>query len=81
VAASAAAPATAVEEDVEFAEPDEEVVPPATADSPQVREAWLQRIRELAKAGRLDDARASLREFRHRYPGVALPDDVRALGE
>jgi len=77
----AAAPATATERDVEFAEPDEEVVPPATADSPQVRDAWLQRIRELARAGRLDDARASLREFRHRYPGVALPDDLRALGE
>ena len=62
-------------------EPDEEVVPPATADSPQVRDAWLQRIRELARTGRLDEARASLREFRHRYPGVALPDDLRALGE
>jgi resuscitation-promoting factor RpfA len=80
-ARKAAAPATATEHDVEFAEPDEEVVPPATADSPQVRDAWLQRIRELAKAGRLDDARASLSEFRHRYPGVVLPDDLRALGE
>jgi hypothetical protein len=80
-ARKAAAPATATEQDVEFAEPDEEVVPPATADSPQVRDAWLQRIRELAKAGRLDDARASLREFRHRYPGVVLPGDLRALGE
>ena len=79
-AAAAAAP-VANQDQVEFAEPDEEVVPPATADSPQVREAWLQRIRELAKAGRLEDARASLREFRHRYPGAVLPDDVRALGE
>jgi resuscitation-promoting factor RpfA len=79
--ATAPATATVPENDVEFAEPDEEVVPPATADSPQVRDAWLQRIRELAKSGRLDDARASLREFRHRYPGVALPQDLRALGE
>ena len=80
-ARKAAAPATATGHDVESAEPDEEVVPPATADSPQVRDAWLQRIRELARAGRLDDARASLREFRHRYPGVVGPDDLRALGE
>jgi resuscitation-promoting factor RpfA len=80
-ARKAAAAPVSNQDQVEFAEPDEEVVPPATAASPQVREAWLQRIRELAKAGRLEDARASLREFRHRYPGVVLPDDVRALGE
>lgn len=78
--AQAARPA-AVVADMESAEPDEEVVPPATAASPQVRDAWLQRIRELARAGRIADARASLREFRHRYPGFALPDDLRALGE
>ncbi|WP_305037357.1 hypothetical protein [Lysobacter sp. CFH 32150] len=62
-------------------EADEEVVPPATADSPQVREAWLQRIRELAEAGKTDEARASLREFRHRYPAHTLPEDLRALAE
>lgn len=78
---AAAAVAADTVDEVEFAEPDEEVVPPATADSPQVREAWLQRIRELAKAGRVEEARASLREFRHRYPGTALPDDLRALVE
>jgi hypothetical protein len=80
-ARKAAAAAAEAADEVEFAEPDEEVVPPATADSPQVREAWLQRIRELAKAGRFDEARASLREFRHRYPGDVLPDDLRALDE
>ena len=58
-----------------------EDVPPATADSPEVREAWLQRIRELAKAGNTDDARASLHEFVHRYPNHPLPDDLRALLE
>ena len=80
-AAKAAAAAEVVRDELDSAEPDEEVVPPATADSPQVRDAWLQRIRELAKAGRIDEARTSLREFRHRYPGYALPDDLRALGE
>ncbi len=78
-AAPAVAPAPAQE--IESAEPDEDVVPPMTADSPQVRQAWLQRIRELARAGHVEDARASLREFRHRYPGATLPDDLRALDE
>ena len=59
-------------------EPDAEV-PPATADSPDVREAWLQRIRELAAEGQTDAARASLKEFVHRHPDVPLPDDLRAL--
>jgi hypothetical protein len=58
-----------------------EDVPPATADSPEVREAWLQRIRELGKAGNADDARASLEEFVRRYPNHPVPDDLRALLE
>jgi TolA-binding protein len=58
-----------------------EDVPPATADSPEVREAWLQRIRELAEAGNTADARASLQEFVRRYPNHPLPDDLRALLE
>ena len=58
--------------------PDEDV-PPATVASPIVRDAWLARIRELAADGRIDEARASLREFRVRYPGYLLPDDLRAL--
>jgi hypothetical protein len=49
--------------------------------SPQARDAWLARIRELLVAGKLDAARASLREFRHRYPDAPLPDDLRALGQ
>jgi hypothetical protein len=56
-----------------------EDVPPATADSPAVRDAWLQRIRELQAAGRTDEARASLREFALRYPDDPLPDDLRPL--
>ena len=58
-----------------------EDVPPATADSPEVRDAWLQRIRELAMTGYADDARASLREFVRRYPDHPLPDDLRTLLE
>ncbi len=54
-------------------------VPPATADAPAVREAWLQRIRELADAGDIEAARASLQEFVHRYPAFSLPEDLRAL--
>jgi hypothetical protein len=65
----------------QFAEPDEEVVPPATADSPQVREAWLKRIRELVHDGHVEQARESLHAFRARYPGVVVPEDLRALGE
>ncbi len=57
----------------------EEDIPPATADAPEVRDVWLQRIRELAAVGRLDDARASLHEFIRRYPDYPLPDDLRAL--
>jgi hypothetical protein len=59
----------------------EEDVPPATADSPAVREAWLRRIRELQAAGRIDEARASLAEFMHRHPGHPLPDDLKPLAE
>lgn len=75
-AASSTAASTATQSrDDAFAED----VPPATADSPEVREAWLQRIRELAEAGDTDDARASLQEFVRRYPNHPVPDDLRAL--
>ena len=56
-------------------------VPPATMTSPEARDAWLARIRELLAAGKPDAARASLREFTHRYPDARLPDDLRALGQ
>ena len=54
-------------------------VPPATADSPAVRDAWLQRIRGLVDDGDVAAARASLREFVRRYPTFARPEDLRAL--
>ena len=59
-------------------EPDEEV-PPATADAPEVREAWLRRIGELLKQGKAEDAKASLAEFRRRYPDAVLPPELRKL--
>ena len=58
--------------------PDEDV-PPATVDSPAVREAWLSRIEELLELGRQDEARASLTEFRRRYPHAPLPPALRTL--
>lgn len=74
---AAAAANAAAEEGVPRAVLDEE--PPATADSPQVRDAWLQRIRELLSAGETEAARNSLAEFRKRYPKYALPEDLRRI--
>jgi outer membrane protein assembly factor BamD (BamD/ComL family) len=54
-------------------------VPPATVASPEVRDAWLARIRALVAAGQVDEARMSLHEFQRRYPAYVLPDDLRAL--
>jgi len=76
--AAAAADAAAVD-GIPRAVLDEE--PPATADSPQVRDAWLQRIRELLSAGETDAARNSLAEFRRRYPNYALPEDLKPLAK
>jgi len=74
-----APPADADEDATDAADAPDADVPPATAASPQVRDAWLARIRELAADGRADEARASLAEFRHRYPAFAIPDDLRPL--
>jgi hypothetical protein len=80
-AAARAAHEARVREEPAFAEADEEVVPPTTADSPDVRDAWLARIRELLRNGDPDAARESLRAFRARYPAHVLPEDLRALDE
>lgn len=53
--------------------------PPVSADSPEFRQAWLQRIRALIAKGDTDAARDSLQEFRRRYPDVELPEDLRKL--
>ncbi|MEN4904688.1 hypothetical protein [Luteimonas sp. TWI1437] len=57
----------------------EDDAPPASADAPEVREAWLARVRELLDAGDIGAARASLAEFHRRHPQAELPPDLRAL--
>jgi hypothetical protein len=54
-------------------------VPPATADSPAVRDAWLQRIQALVDEGDVEGAKTSLRAFVLRYPDYTLPENLRAL--
>jgi hypothetical protein len=53
--------------------------PPVSADSPEFRQAWLQRIRELLAKGEQAWARESLREFKRRYPDAELPEDLKPL--
>jgi resuscitation-promoting factor RpfA len=53
--------------------------PPLSADAPEVRQAWLQRIRRLVAEGKTEAARESLAEFRRRYPTAELPDDLKKL--
>ncbi|MEO8441055.1 MAG: hypothetical protein ABI547_01070 [Betaproteobacteria bacterium] len=40
-------------------------------------EKWLERIEELRRQGKLDESRASLVEFRKRYPDYRLPESLR----
>jgi resuscitation-promoting factor RpfA len=53
--------------------------PPVSADSPEFRQAWLQRIRNLFAKGQADAGRTSLQEFRRRYPDSELPDDLKKI--
>ncbi len=53
--------------------------PPVSADSPEFRQAWLQRIRALIAKGDSEAARDGLQEFRRRYPDLELPEDLRKL--
>ncbi len=53
--------------------------PPVSADSPEFRQAWLQRIRSHIAKGEQTEALGSLQEFRRRYPDVELPEDLRKL--
>jgi hypothetical protein len=75
------ASATAAEAMPESGYGDEPVdaMPPATADAPGVRDAWLLRIRTLVDDGRIAEGRRSLRAFAERYPDYPLPEDLRAL--
>jgi hypothetical protein len=80
-AARASAFPSAVEQDREQSASDEpyDAMPPATADAPEVRDAWLLRIRALIDAGDIAAGRASLHAFTQRYPDYPLPEDLRAL--
>lgn len=40
-------------------------------------EAWLERIRDLAEAGELDEARQEMRNFRDAYPSASIPIGIR----
>ena len=40
---------------------------------------WLSRVRKLHAADRIEEARASLREFRRQYPGHTIPSDLAPL--
>jgi hypothetical protein len=53
--------------------------PPVSADSPEFRQAWLQRIRAQLARGETAAATESLQAFRRRYPDVELPEDLRKL--
>ncbi|MBJ6981020.1 hypothetical protein [Luteimonas sp. MC1572] len=77
-AKAAPAPPPPVEDDHAYDQPLDDA-PPASADAPEVREAWLARIRELVAEERYAEARASFDEFRRRYPDVAVPRDLRVL--
>lgn len=65
--------------DAGFVDDPEQYVPPAMVDSPAVRDAWLHRIVELLDQGKPQEAKASLAEFRRRYPTAELPARLRAL--
>jgi hypothetical protein len=38
---------------------------------------WIKRIIDLRRAGRAEEAEASLRRFVERYPGYTVPDAAR----
>ena len=65
--------------DASLAEDPGEDIPPATVNSPAVRDAWLRRIRELLDRGERQEAKASLAEFRRRYPDAIVPSALHAL--
>ena len=65
--------------DAGFVDDPEEDIPPATAASPAVRDAWLRRITQLLEQGKRQEAKASLAEFKHRYPNAVLPPELKAL--
>lgn len=73
-----AGPARERDDGIVFDQPLDDT-PPASVSSPEVRDAWLARIRELVAAERYDEARDSFAEFRRRHPAAPVPDDLRVL--
>lgn len=65
--------------DAGFVDAPEADIPPATVASPAVRDAWLLRISQLLEQGNRQDAKASLAEFKRRYPNAVLPPALKAL--
>lgn len=51
----------------------------APADRRDADAATFERVRELVRAGRRDDARKAMREFRKAHPDATIPDDLRDL--
>lgn len=56
-----------------------EPLPPLHEDSGLDPADWLERVRARRDAGEIDDARASLAQFRKSHPRVRIPDDLAAL--
>lgn len=54
---------------------------PTTEDEQLGPEEWLERIRGLAEAGKMDSAREELRAFREIHPDVEVSQDIQALLE
>ncbi|MCC7247580.1 MAG: hypothetical protein IT473_03055 [Lysobacter sp.] len=78
-AAPAAAPAPAPVPASAAADQPYDDQPPVSADSPQFRQAWLQRIRNLLAKGETEAGHNSLQEFRRRYPDSELPEDLKKV--
>ena len=55
------------------------VVPPNPASGPMKPATWLAQVRQLLAAHRTDQARASLKLFRKRYPNYVVPADLAPL--
>ena len=72
-------PAATAQAQPEAADEPLDAMPPATADAPGVRDAWLFRIRALIDSGDVAGGRRSLHAFTERYPDYPLPEDLRAL--
>jgi hypothetical protein len=52
----------------------------AVADAQSLEpKAWLERILELRRQGKLEEAEKSLKAFRERYPGYPLPPELKTL--